>query len=118
VLSAPATAVLSVLTGAALEVAIGALSGRGEAWDSDQYWTLGLPLAALASGVLGYLASERAWIWTLLIVPGQVMTMVVRSGELGGLWPLTVALSAILSAPFVLVAFIGSRLRPRHAPLR
>jgi len=47
------------------------------------------------------------------IVPSQVMTMIVRSGDLGfGLWPLTVALSTFLSAPFVAAAFVGSRLRP------
>jgi hypothetical protein len=38
--------------------------------------------------------------------------MMVRSGELGGLWPLAFALSTILSAPFVVAAFLGSRLRP------
>jgi hypothetical protein len=31
------------------------------------------------------------------------------------LWPLAVALSAVLSAPFVLAAFIGSRFRPASA---
>jgi hypothetical protein len=117
-LGAPATAVLSLLTGVALEIGVHALSGRREAWDSPLFWALGLPLAALVSGTLGYLANRRAWIWTLLIVPGQVTAMVVRSGELGGLWPLMVALSAILSAPFVFVAFVASMLRPRQAPPR
>ena len=37
--------------------------------------------------------------------------MMLRSGEIGGLWPLTLVLSSILSAPFVAAAFIGSRLR-------
>jgi hypothetical protein len=50
-------------------------------------------------------------LWTILIVPSQVTTMIVRSGELGGLWPLTAALSAVLSAPFVFAAFVGSRFR-------
>jgi hypothetical protein len=40
------------------------------------------------------------------------MTMMVRNGEVGGLWPLTVILSSILSLPFVIAAFIGSRFRP------
>jgi hypothetical protein len=68
---------------------------------------------ALASATLGLLARESAWIWTLLIIHGQVMTMMVRVGEVGNLWPLTIVFSAILSAPFVLVAFIASRFRPR-----
>jgi hypothetical protein len=47
----------------------------------------------------------------LAIVPAQVTTMMVRSGELGSLWPLAVALSAVLSAPFVAAAFAASRWR-------
>jgi len=37
--------------------------------------------------------------------------MTLRSGEIGGLWPLTMILSAALSAPFVVAALIGSRFR-------
>lgn len=104
---------LSLLTGIGLEVGIHALSGRREAWDASQYWTVGLPLAAVAAAAIGYLARQRDWTWTCLIVPAQVTTMMARNGELGALWPLAAALSAILSAPFVLAAFIGSRFRPQ-----
>jgi hypothetical protein len=105
--------VLCVVAGVGLELVIHALSGRREAWDSGLYWTLGLPLVALLSGAIG-LASERSdWLWTILIVPSQVTTMMVRSGEIGSLWPLTAALSSILSAPFVAAAFVGSKMRRR-----
>jgi len=105
----------SIACGVALELGIHALSGRREAWDSAQFWTIGLPLAALASFAIGYLSHNRNWQWTAAIVPSQVMTMIVRNGEFGGLWPLTVALSAILSAPFVFAAFIGSRFWVFHS---
>ena len=108
-----AVVTLSLLTGAGLELGIHALTGRREAWDASQYWTVGLPLATVAAVVIGYLGRERDWIWTCVIVPAQVTTMMTRNGELGGLWPLAAALSAILSAPFVLAAFIGSRFRPQ-----
>ena len=101
----------SVLTGAVLELSIQAMSGRREAWDSNQYWTIGLPLVALAAFAIGWLAEDKAWRWTILIVPSQVATMMVRSGELGGLWPLAVILSGVLSAPFVAAAFVASRCR-------
>ncbi len=98
-------------TGIALELGVHALSGRREAWDSAEFWTIGLPAAALVSAALGYFGRDRDWLWTFLIAPSQVMTMMLRSGEIGNLWPLTVALSAILSTPFVISAFIGSRFR-------
>jgi hypothetical protein len=103
---------LSVVTGIGLELGIYMLSGRREAWDSALYWTLGLPVVAVLSVAIG-LASERSdWVWTFLIVPSQVTTMMVRNGEIGNLWPLTAVLSSILSAPFVAAAFVGSRFRP------
>ncbi len=104
---------VSIGSGIALELVIRSLSGRREAWDSGLYWTLGLPAVLLISVLLGLLARRRDWLWTFLIVPSQVTTMMVMNGELGGLWPLTAGLSAILSAPFVGAAFIGSRLRRR-----
>jgi hypothetical protein len=108
------TILLSVAIGMALELGIHALSGRREAWDSPLYWTVGLPIAGVAALVIGWLARRRDWLWTVLIVPGQVLTMMLRSAEISGLLPLTVVLSAVLSAPFVIAAFVGSLLRPRR----
>jgi len=104
---------LGIVTGVALELGIHAISRRREAWDSPQFWTIGLPMAAVVALGIGFLSRDRDWTWSAVIVPSQVMTMIVRSGDLGfGLWPLTVALSTFLSAPFVVAAFVGSRLRP------
>jgi hypothetical protein len=103
---------LSVATGVLLELGIGALGGRSEAWDSPLYWTMGLPVAVIAAATFGYLSHRSAWVGTLAIVPAQVMTMMVRSGEISGLWPLAVVLSSILSAPFVVTSFVASRFRP------
>jgi hypothetical protein len=107
------TILLSIGVGVGLELGIHALSGRREAWDSPLFWTVGLPAAAIASAAIGFSSRGGDWRWAALVVPSQTMTMMVRSGELGGLWPLAVILSAILSAPFVLASFIGSRFRRR-----
>lgn len=105
------TILLSVLTGVALEVSIQALSGRREAWDSSAYWTLGLPVVAIAAFLLGILARGTAWRWAILIIPSQVATMMVMSGEISNLWPLAIVLGLILESPFFVVAYVGSRLR-------
>ena len=114
VLSTRATVTLAIVTGVALELGIHALSGRREAWDSDMYWTVGLPIAGAISLLLGFLARRRDWLWALAIVPAQITTMMVRSGEISMLWPLTMVLGAILSAPFAGVALVGARLRPKE----
>jgi hypothetical protein len=103
--------ILSIVAGMALEIGVHFLSGRREAWDSQQYWTIGLPAVGLLSAVIGACSRGGEWKWVALIVPSQTLTMMIRGGEIGSLWPLTVALSAILSAPFFFAAFIGSRFR-------
>jgi hypothetical protein len=113
VLNRRSLVVLCVLAGIGLELGIHALTGRQEAWDSTQYWTIGMPVAIVASGILGLLSQRRDWLFAFVIVPSQVMTMMVRSGEIGNLWPLAIALSSVLSTPFVVAAFVGSRFRSR-----
>ena len=104
-------ALICVVIGIALEVGVTLVSGRREAWESRVYWTVGLPLAALGAAIIGYRTAGRGWLSTALIVPAQVAAMMVRSGSGGGLWPLALALSSVLSLPFVVVAWIARRLR-------
>lgn len=104
-------ALLAVVTGMTLELGVHAVSGRREAWDSEVFWTTGLPIALLVSFAIGMLSARSAWLATLAVAPAQVMTMMVRGGDIGTLWPLTVILSSILSAPFVVASFAGSRVR-------
>jgi hypothetical protein len=109
------TIVCAIGIGAALEMGIHAFSGRREAWDSPLFWTVGMPAALLASLALGLLSRRSNWLWTAVVAPSQVLTMMVRSGEIGSLWPLALILSTLLSAPFVVAAFVGSRLREASA---
>ena len=106
------TAALSILTGVALELGIQLRSDRREAWDSQEFWIIGLPCALAACLAIGWRSRDRDWRWAAAVVPAQIVTMMARNGDLGfNVWPLTVALSAILSAPFVFAAFLGSRCR-------
>ena len=105
------TIVLGVVTGVCLELGIEALSGRREAWDSSLYWTVGLPITGVISAAVGFFSRRADWKWMVVVVPSQVLTMMLRAGELGSLWPLGLILGGVLSTPFVLAAFIGSRFR-------
>jgi len=106
------TIAIAAIVGIALELGVGALTGRREAWDSRAYWTVGLPFTAVAALAIGSLSRERDWVWAILIVPSQVTTMMVRNGELSGLWPLAMIVTAALSLPFVVLSWVGARLSP------
>jgi len=106
---------MAIATGIAIELGIEAVGGRGEAWDSEYYWLLGVPIAALVSLLIGFIAERRDWLWAAAIVPSQVVTMMATSGDLGldGLimLPIMALLASVLGAPFVAASFVGSKFR-------
>ena len=108
-------ALLAVAVGVALEVSVSLATGRREAWDSALYWTIGLPIAVLIAGLIGFVSRGNGWLAATLIVPGQVLATAYRSGSIGSLtlWPLTLALACVLGLPFALVAYLGQRWRRR-----
>jgi hypothetical protein len=106
---------MAIATGIAIELGIEAVSGRGEAWDSEYYWMLGVPIAALISLLIGFIAERRDWLWAAAIVPSQVVTMMATSGDLGPdgliMLPIMAVLASVLGAPFVATSFVGSKFR-------
>ena len=106
---------IAIATGIAIELGIEAVSGRREAWDSEFYWMLGVPIAALVSVLIGFIAERRDWLWAAAIIPSQVVTMMATSGDLGldGLimMPVMAVLASVLGAPFVAASFVGSKFR-------
>ena len=113
-LTRPVTVGLCLATGVALELGVHAMSGRKEAWDSTEFWTIGMPLALFAAFAIGRMSAGSDWIWTLAVAPAQVLTLMLRSEEMGNLWPLTLMISTILSVPFVMGALVGSRFRKKR----
>jgi len=100
----------SIAVGIVLELGVQALSGRREAWDSPAFWTIGLPCALVAALLIGVWSSGRAWLSTFAVAPAQFLAVTIRSGEIGIFWPLGLALTSLLSLPFVAASFAGSRL--------
>jgi hypothetical protein len=104
---------LAVVIGASLWLAVSFVSGRREAWDSAGYWALGYPLSIVACAYLGYSYPVRSWRWALLLFQAQFLAGCLRAGEVGNLWPLGIALFAIMSLPGVLAAMLGAWWRRR-----
>lgn len=105
---------VAVLGGAVLMFVAAVVSGRREAWDSGIYWVLFYPLSILACGVLGHRFPERPWRWAFAFFLGQCLAMLLRTGELGNLFPLGVIVFGILSLPGMAVATLGAKLAGRR----
>ena len=101
------------MIGAVLWFAAAVFTGKREPWDASAYWTLAYPAAILASAGLGYFHPERPWRWAFVLFEAQFLAMCVRNGELGNLWPLGMALFAVIALPGVVAAKLASRLRNR-----
>lgn len=109
-LSSSLAMILSLAIGAALWLVTTTLTGRREAWDAPQYWTVAYPIGLVAAAVLGYLAPDRAWRWGLAIMLAQAVTMAGLSREFG-LLPLGLIMFGVLAVPPMLLARFIAGLR-------
>lgn len=106
------------LTGLLVWIGFSTLSGFGEAWDTEAYLYLGVPVMALAVAAAGFLHPERPWRWALWLVGGHQMGMLLLGlGMQSGLslLILTAALGALLAVGFALPAFAGAEAARRLA---
>lgn len=86
------------------------LGGRTEAWDSPLYLRFAYPGFGLTAAILGYLRPGRPWRWALGLALGQALVALVRDPS-GNLLPLGLVAFAVSSAPLIVAAVVGQRLR-------
>ena len=98
--------------GALLWVAASVLSGRREAWDSSLYWATVYPAGIAFSGVVGFMATDRAWRWGLTLMLTQAVTLAVMTPSFG-LLPLGLILFGVLAIPTMVAATLGAWIRGR-----
>ena len=101
--------VLAVAFGAALWAALVHVSGKREAWDSEIYFRIGLPVCYAVSGIFGFVEPHHSWRWGALPFVGQFMWMIVSAG-VGSLMPLGAIAMGVFALPGVLLAILGAAL--------
>ncbi len=101
---------VAIVVGMALWFLAAALGGKREAWDGPAYWSGAYPVAILVAGWLGYAFPDRPWRWALALFEAQFVAMVIRNGELGNLWPMGIAIFAVVALPAGGAAWGGARL--------
>jgi len=93
--------------GAFVWLAIVALSGRREAWDSPLYFSLGLPAVAAACFALGWRFRRHAWRWGVAAMTAQLAVLLATASDLG-LFPLGVVMFVLLAVPCALAGMLGA----------
>lgn len=104
---------VAAIAGVTLWIGASVISGKREPWDAAIYWTTVYPIAIVLSALLGFAYPKATWRWPLALFLFQFVGMVIRNGELGGLWPLGLVLFAVLSIPGILAARLAAWLRAR-----
>ena len=82
-----------------------------EAWDTNAYFAVGIPIMALAVAAASFVRPRRIWRWPLWLVGGhQLGVLLIGLGMQSGLSLilLTLILAMLLAAFFAIPALIGS----------
>jgi len=103
--------------GAAIWILIAQVSGRNEAWDSNLYFSVGIPAVCLVSMAFAFFEPNRSWRWGVLPMVGQFVWMLISPGP-GNLLPLGVIVFGVLSVPPIIAARIGAFIATKTAKAR
>lgn len=98
---------LAVVIGAGVWVVVSTVSGRREAWDSESYFLIGMPVVCIASVTLGFLEPSRPSRWGVAPLVGQFFWMLLSQGP-GNLLPLGIVAFGVLSVPSIITARVGA----------
>lgn len=98
---------LAIVAGAVVWVIVSEASGRREAWDSQWYFLISVPVVCVVSAALGFVEPSRPWRWGVAPLVGQFPWMLFTQGP-GNLLPLGVVMFGVLSVPSVITAQIGA----------
>lgn len=106
--------IVSALTGIAVWVGIGILTGNPEAWDSSLYWKGGIPFLALVTFIIGFLEPKTPYLWGVIQALSQSVVIFLQGLFFGysmNLYPPSILVSIILATPSIITAFGGVALR-------
>jgi hypothetical protein len=91
-------------------VAIGQLTNRREAWDSEAYFAWFLPSLALTVAVLAFIVPERPWRWALVPFGAQAVVAFVQNPT-ANLLPLGLIVFAFFALLCLIPAWCGAAAR-------
>jgi len=98
---------VAVVSGILVWVVVSTVSGKREAWDSEWYFLIGIPVVCVVSAGLGFVEPSRPWRWGEAPLLAQAVWMIVTQGA-GNLLPLGLVVFGVLAIPSVMTAWLGA----------
>jgi hypothetical protein len=99
---------ISFFAGSAINLSIALSAGRTEAWDSNVYYWLGIPLLSLTVFFISRQFPQRPWRWTISMAMGQVFSAILAGAD-SALGPIAMVFIIIVSVPQFLAGAAGAR---------
>jgi hypothetical protein len=99
-------------SGIVVWILISSVSGKREAWDSNLYFTFGIPALGVIAGVLGFVQPDRTWRWGIVPYLGQGVWMLANQG-FGNLFPLGMVVLGLFAVPSIVTAKVGAAISNR-----
>jgi len=105
--------VVSALGELAVCLVISQVTGKKEAFDSELYFSVGIPIMCVLIFALSYWFPEKPWRWTVSMAVGQSIAIASGGGS-PTLWPLAMFAMAALSIPQLITGIVASKLANRN----
>ncbi len=86
-------------------------TNRREAWDSDVFWSLGVPLMLLLNAVAAFLDPSKIVLKGMLSIALQPVAMIIMAGEIGSMFPLGLILFGFMGLFYSVGGAIGAFLK-------
>jgi hypothetical protein len=111
----PIWAVLTTAaTGAATWVYVARVGNRREAWDSEVYFIVAIPLIGLTAAVVSFFAPSRFWRWAMLPFLAQALVAFLQNPG-ANMLPIGLIVFAILGVMCMVPAALGAAIGRRFA---
>ena len=101
---------VAAIAGVAGWLAISYGTGRREAWDSEWYFGLFLPVIAVVVAWLGFLAPRAAWRWAFVPFGAQAVAAFAQNPA-GSLMPLGLIVFAVFGVVCLVPALVAAAFR-------
>jgi hypothetical protein len=103
------------VVGLAIGLAVSAVSGKIEVWESDYFYYVGFPAMAFISGVAGFLRPNRPWLWGIATVALQPLALYWGHNPFhGGIGAIGLFFFAAYAVALAFCAVGGAALRERN----